>query len=241
MSKAKKLTKAQETAAALKIETAKIAASNAILLQKGIDETNAQIITDHVEALVMNHGMARSDFASASTVYDKSAKSYARSMDSMFTFAKDGVEWIDAKGNSGAKKCGMTETEFEAVKTERAALKSACEEAGTLHFDSKWQFIVSESEFSKARADAKAAAEKAAAEAAAEAAANDDTSDDTSDETSDDTSEKTDLQKLIQHVTDALRFADKEDIGCALTTRAQLQTILDNEKTFAESLVQKAA
>ena len=59
MSKAKKLTKAQETAAALKIETAKIAASNAILLQKGIDETNAQIITDHVEALV--HAIAEID------------------------------------------------------------------------------------------------------------------------------------------------------------------------------------
>ena len=190
--------------------------------------TKAKMAAFEVEALVMNHGMARADFASASTVYDKSAKSYAHSMDSMFTFAKDGVEWIDAKGNSGAKKCGMTETEFEAVKTERAALKSACEEAGTLHVDSKWQFIVSESEFAK---------ERAAAEAAAEAAANDDTGDDTGD----DTSEKTDLQKLIQHVRDALRFADKEDIGCALTTRAQLQTILDNEKTFAESLVKKAA
>ncbi len=56
-----------------------------------------------------------------------------------------------------------------------------------------------------------------------------------------DTGEKTNLQKLIQHVTDALRFADKEDIGCALTTRGQLQIILDNERTFAESLVQKAA
>ena len=56
-----------------------------------------------------------------------------------------------------------------------------------------------------------------------------------------DTGEKTDLQKLIQHVTDALRFADKEDIGCARTTRAQLETILANEKTFAESLVKKAA
>ena len=202
--------------------------------------TKAKMAAFEVEALVMNHGMARADFASASTVYDKSAKSYAHSMDSMFTFAKDGVEWIDAKGNSGAKKCGMTETEFEAVKTERAALKSACEEAGTLHFDSKWQFIVSESEFAKERAAAKAAAAEAAAkaaEAAAEAAANDDTGDDTGD----DTSEKTDLQKLIQHVRDALRFADKEDSGCALTTRAQLQTILDNEKTFAESLVKKAA
>ena len=240
MPKVKKLTKAQETAAALKIATAKIAASNAILLQKGIDETNAQIMADHVEALVIDHGFTRSDFAKASTVFDKSAKAYAISMDTMFTFAKDGVEWIDAKGNKSAKTCGMTEVEFESVKTERAALKSACEEAGTLHFDSKWQFIVGESEFSIARADAKAAAAEAAAKAAEEAA-NDDTSDDTGDDTGDDTSEKTDLQKLIQHVEDALRFADKESIGCALTTRGQLQIILDNEKTFAESLVQKAA
>ena len=224
MSKVKKLTKAQEKAAALKIV-----------------KENAKMAALEVEAFVMNHRITRSDFASASTVYDKSAKSYARSMDTMFTFAKEGVEWIDAKGNKSAKTCKMTEAEFEAVQVERAALKADCEEAGTLHFDSKWQFIVGESEFSIARADARAAAAAEAAAKAAEEAANADTSDDTSDETSDDTSVKTDLQKLIQHVEDALRLTDKEGIGCALTTKGQLEIILANEKTFAESLVQKAA
>ena len=219
MSKAKKLTKAQEKAAALKIA-----------------KENAIMAALEVEAFVMNHRITRSDFASASTVYDKSAKSYARSMDSMFTFAKNGVEWIDAKGNKSAKTCRMTEAEFEAVQVERAALKADCEEAGTLHFDSKWQFIVGESEFSIARADARAAAAEAAAKAAEEAA-----NDDTGDDTGDDTSVKTDLQKLIQHVEDALRLTDKEGISCARTTKAQLETILANEKTFAESLVKKAA
>jgi len=174
------------------------------------------------------HVEARASFVANCVAGIATAKEYAATLGELFT----GFDWIDYKGNSKALTCKMTQPQFDAVKGERATLKAAFDLAKLKNFDSKWQYVIANSAITIERnrkQDIKDIADAvAAAKAAADAVANGDTPEVATPEGG--TSEKTDLERMLQHLDDALRLATKEGCGCALTTAEKIRAIQLDEK-----------
>jgi hypothetical protein len=203
-----------------------------------------------VPEVIPAHVEARELFIANQVAGIATAKDYAATLGALF----EGFDWVDWKGNGSAKSCNMTKAQFDSVTGERAACKSALAIALDVdvkdlkNFDSKWQYVVTNSEITierkrlQAIKDAEAAAEAAAAAAAA--ALEGDTPEGDApegDAPEGDTSEKTDLDRMIQHIEDAIRLATKEGIGCHIGTHASLVQIIAAEKTNAAAqLVAKA-
>ena len=190
-----------------------------------------------VPEVIPAHVEARDSFVANQVAGIATAKEYAATLGALF----EGFDWVDWKGNGSAKSCNMTPAQFNAVKSERAACKSALAIALDVdvkdlkNFDSKWQYVVTNSEITIERKRLQAIKD---AEAAAAAALEGDTPEgDTpeGDTPEGDTSEKTDLERMIQHIEDAIRFATKEGIGCHIDTHASLVKIIAAEKTNAAS------
>ena len=196
-----------------------------------------------VPEVIPAHVEARESFIANQVAGIATAKDYADTLGALF----EGFDWVDWKGNGSAKSCNMTPAQFNAVKSERASCKSALaialeiEEKDLKNFDSKWQYVVANSEITIERNRLQAIKD---AEAAAAAAIEGDTPEgDTpeGDTPEGDTSEKTDLDRMIQHIEDAIRLATKEGIGCHIGTHASLVQIIAAEKTNAAAqLVAKA-
>ena len=203
--------------------------------KKVVEVAVAEVIPAHVEA--------RDSFVANQVAGIATAKDYAATLGKLFT----GFNWVDWKGNGSAKSCNMTKAQFDSVTVERAACKSALaialdvEEKDLKNFDSKWQYVVANSEITIERKILKAIED---AEAAAAAAIEGDTPEGDApegDTPEGDTSEKTDLDRMIQHIEDAIRLATKEGIGCHIGTHASLVSILAAETTNAAAqLVAKA-
>ena len=192
--------------------------------KKVVEVAVAEVIPAHVEA--------RASFVANCVDGIATAKEYANTLGELFT----GFDWTLFKGNSKALTCGMTQAQFDAVKGERSTLKAAFDIADLKNFDSKWQYVVTNSEITIERNRLQAIKD---AEAAAAAALAGDTPE--GDTPEGDTSEKTDLDRMIQHIEDAIRLATKEGIGCHIGTHASLVQIIAAEKTNAAAqLVAKA-
>ena len=193
-----------------------------------------------VPEVIPAHVEARESFIANQVAGIATAKDYADTLGALF----EGFDWVDWKGNGSAKSCNMTPAQFNAVKSERASCKSALaialeiEEKDLKNFDSKWQYVVANSEITIERNRLQAIKD---AEAAAAAALEGDTPEgdtpegDTpeGDTPEGDTSEKTEMQRMIQHLEDALRFSTNEGIGCALTTPDKIRAILKDEMAAA--------
>ena len=184
--------------------------------KKVLEVAVAEVIPAHVEA--------RASFVANCVDGIATAKEYAATLGALF----DGFDWVDYKGNSKALTCGMTPAQFDAVKGERATLKAAFDLAELKNFDSKWQYVVANSEITIERKRLQAIQD--IADAAAAALEGDTPEGDTPEG---DTSEKTEIQRMIQHLEDALRFSTKEGIGCALTTPDKIRAILKDEMAAA--------
>ena len=198
--------------------------------KKVVEVAVAEVIPAHVEA--------RDSFVANQVAGIATAKDYAATLGALF----EGFDWVDWKGNGSAKSCNMTKAQFDSVTGERAACKSALAIALDVdvkdlkNFDSKWQYVVTNSEITIERNRLQAIKD---AEAAAAAALAGDTPE--GDTPEGDTSEKTDLDRMIQHIEDAIRLATKEGIGCHIGTHASLVKIIAAEKTNAAAqLVAKA-
>lgn len=200
-----------------------------------------------VPEVIPAHVEARDSFVANQVAGIATAKDYAATLGALF----EGFDWVDWKGNGSAKSCNMTPAQFNAVKSERASCKSALaialdvEEKDLKNFDSKWQYVVTNSEITieRNRLQAIKDAEAAAAAAAAAALEGDTPEGDApeGDAPEGGTPEKTDLDRMIQHIEDAIRLATKEGIGCHIGTHASLVKIIAAEKTNAAAqLVAKA-
>ena len=163
------------------------------------------------------------------------AKGYADTLDVLF----EGFSWVDWKGNGSAKSCNMKKEQFDAVTGERKALKSALaigmnvEEKKLNNFDSKWQYIVTNSAITierKRLQDIQDVIDAAAAAPEGDTPEGDTPEGDTPEG---DTPEKTNLERMLQHLDDALRFATKEGCGCAVTTAEKIRAIQLDEKKLA--------
>ena len=207
--------------------------------------TDKKIIESTVTApiapeVIPAHVDARSLYVANLVAGITTAKGYADTLDVLF----EGFSWVDWKGNGSAKSCNMTKEQFDVVAGERKALKSALaigmnvEEKKLNNFDSKWQYIVTNSAITLERKrlqdiqDVIDAAKKPAADAkaAADAPEGDTPEGDTPEG---DTPEKTNLERMLQHLDDALRFATKEGCGCAVTTAEKIRAIQLDEKKLS--------